>query len=274
MRNAVQRNAKVYMSMAPRSPWLSPMSELDRAILGLIARNKRPIGQTTLTLRLREQGFGVSTPTVGRRLQVLEFEGLLRKMSVEGRVLTPVGVRALAQWDADAQLRSSGEALLETLQRADKKHIHDLLAARRVIECETAALAAVQASPEAIQRLEELVTEQAAIIRRGGLGVEQDIAFHLEIAKASHNPVLHSLVSLLRNNRRYDLIITSMRRVVGRLVVDHRGILMGIKGRDPEAARRAMEQHIRGLQLDLKRYRKGRPSRRGTMRDQDSAAPH
>jgi DNA-binding FadR family transcriptional regulator len=240
--------------ITPRSQTNLPAG-LDLTILGLIAHDKGPIGQSTLSLRLREQGFNVSTPTVGRRLQVLEFEGLLRKVGVEGRVMTPDGTKVLAHWEAEAQLRSSGEALFETLKRGDKKHILDLLSARRVIESETVALAAEHASPTSIQRLEELVAEQDAIISRGGLGVEQDIAFHLEIARASQNEVLHSLVGLLRNNRRYDLIVTSMRRVVGRLVVDHRAILSGIKDRDPQVARRAMEQHIGGLMLDLNRYR-------------------
>jgi len=103
--------------------------------------------------------------------------------------------------------------------------------------------------------MEELLAEQAATIARGGLGIEQDIAFHLEIAKASENEVLHSLVSLLRTHRRYDLFITSMRKQVGsRLVVDHGAILAGIKARDPVAARLAMERHIRGLRQDLKSY--------------------
>src|SRR3990170_4245360 len=118
------------------------MTSLEQAILKLIAQNKGPIGQGMLSLRLRKQGYSVSTPTIGRRLQVLEFEGMVQKVGVDGRVITDQGLQALGRWNYEAQLRSSGEALLETLKRGDKKHILDLLAARRVIECATAALAA------------------------------------------------------------------------------------------------------------------------------------
>lgn len=231
------------------------MRSLDQAILRTVAASQRPIGQGALTLLLRREGLNVSPPTVGRRLQTLEFDGLLRKVSVDGRVITERGDEILRRWEAEARLRGSGEALLETLKRGDKKHILDLLAARCAIECETAALAAQHAAAPSIRRMARLLDQQTASIDRGGLGIEHDVAFHLEIAHAARNEVLHSLVSLLRSHGRYDLVITSMRTVVGsRLVVEHAAILHAIEARDPAAARGAMDHHIRSLQRDLERY--------------------
>src|SRR5574341_2134876 len=128
------------------------VKDIDRAILRLVAGHEGPIGQGTLSLFLRKPGFTLSTPTVGRKLQTLQFDGLLRKIGVDGRVITERGLNVLHEWDAEARLRGSGEALLVALQRSDKKHILDLLMARRVIEGETAALAAHQAPGKAIRR--------------------------------------------------------------------------------------------------------------------------
>ncbi|MGH2362772.1 MAG: FadR/GntR family transcriptional regulator [bacterium] len=230
------------------------MPALDQLILR-IASSHGPIGQGALTLLLRREGLTVSPPTVGRRLQTLEFDGLLRKVSVDGRVITERGGDVLRRWEAEARLRGSGDALLETLKRGDKKHILDLLAARRAIECETAALAAQHATTASLRRMADLLDQQASSIDQGGLGIEHDVAFHLEIARAARNEVLHSLVSLLRNHGRYDLIITSMRTIVGsRLVVEHAAILDAIKAKNPNAARRAMDYHIGSLQRDLEQY--------------------
>jgi len=237
---------------------VKPVRDIDRAILRLVAKHEGPIGQGNLNLFLRRQGFTLSTPTVGRKLQALQFDGLLRKIGVDGRVITERGLNILHEWDAEARWRGSGEALLAALQRGDKKHILDLLKARRVIEGETAALAARQAPGKAIRRMEEILDKQRARIEAGGLGVEEDVRFHETIAEVSGNTVLHSFVSLLRQHRRYNFLITSMRTVVGtQLVVEHAGILEAIKEHDPHRARAAMDYHIGRLADDISSYWNG-----------------
>jgi DNA-binding FadR family transcriptional regulator len=239
------------------------IAAFDHAILGLIASHQAPIGQGALNARLPRLGFRVSTPTVGRRLQELEFSGFLRKVNVSGRVLTEQGVKRLRELEDDAQLRGSGEALLRTLKRDDREHLLDLLSARQVIEGEAAARAAEHASRENLRKMERALERQAASIRAGRLGIEHDVCFHREIARASRSPVLQSLVALLRTNQRYNLVITSMRAVVGhRLVVDHRAILAAIHAHDPAESRKAMERHLRTLAEDLDSYWK---SRKGAM---------
>jgi len=188
-------------------------------------------------------------------LQELEFAGYLEKIGVQGRILTERGLGALEDSHAEAMLRSSGDALLNTLNRGDRQHLYDLLAARLVIEGATAALAAERATPETIARLEGLIEGQATRVERGEAGIEQDVSFHAEIARASGNEVLHSLVRLLRQHHRYNVAMTSIRREVGsRLVVDHAAILKAIKTKNPPAARKAMERHLSKLADDLRDF--------------------
>src|SRR5689334_14414224 len=125
------------------------MGDLERTLLELVSVHQGPVGQGALNSMLRERGFSISAPTVGRKLQKLERMGLLRKVSVEGRVITEKGVGNLTEWNHDATLRISGEALQETLKREDKKNILQLLHMRRVIEAEAASLAATHASRDA-----------------------------------------------------------------------------------------------------------------------------
>jgi DNA-binding FadR family transcriptional regulator len=230
-------------------------TRLARAILQLIVESRGPVGQDALSFLLRQRGVVVSAPTVGRRLRDLEFAGMLRKVSVEGRVVTQRGRQALKQWLADAHFRTSGRALLDALRREDKDHLIDLLAARCVVETEAAGLAATHASPEAILRMESALAREMENIMGGGLGAAEDVAFHQEIGRASGNAVLASLISLMRHNRRYNVIVTSMRAAVGaQLAMDHEAILDGIRRHDPQAARHAMDRHLKNLIRDLDRY--------------------
>lgn len=231
------------------------LKNLDHVILAIIAERPRPIGQGTINQLLRIKGLSVSTPTVGRKLQDLEFQGLVEKRSVDGRLITEEGRRVLGEWNAEAKLRGTGEALLDTLKRADKKHLLDLLDARRIIESETAARAAQYATARAIRSMADLLDQQQARIAEGGLGIDEDVLFHEEIARASRNAVLQSIVTLLRQHKRYNYIITSMRRVVGtRLVVEHQAILDAIRAHDSESARRNMSRHIQNLAQDMNRF--------------------
>ena len=103
--------------------------------------------------------------------------------------------------------------------------------------------------------MEQLVSEQAARIERGELGIDEDVALHREIAQASGNDVLASLVSVLRQSHRYHLIVTSARSIMGSgLVVDHREIVTAIRLRNPDDARNMMDHHLRGLTQDFNRY--------------------
>lgn len=229
--------------------------ELERLILKHVAESKTPVGQGVLSLLVRDRGLETSTPTIGRKLQELEHKGFVRKVSVEGRVITDRGRRVLEEWEGEARLRGSGEALLKTLRQGDKKALLDLLETRRIIERETAALAAAHAAQRAVRRMEAVLARQASSVGRGELGIDEDVQFHQEVARASGNAVLASMVMLLRNHQPYNSVITSIRRIVsGRLVVDHRAVLDAIKRRDENAAREAMERHLRGLAQDIDQY--------------------
>ena len=69
---------------------------------------------------------------------------------------------------------------------------HELSEARLMLETGTARQAAQRATPEDIERLEAIldVLDQSSGIEH----VERDLAFHLEIATAAHNPVVEMML--------------------------------------------------------------------------------
>lgn len=177
--------------------------------------------------------FGVSRSSVREALRILELHGLVARRPGTGTVIaggTPQGlIRSLTQLA-----------------------LHDIIELRLIVEPAVAALAAERASPADISRLEDILREQEAQIQRGETGAAADAAFHLAIAQATHNRALvrlaEALAEILAVSR--DPCVQTPQR--SRLSLQsHRQILGAIKGGSPAAARQAMEDHIRRVDLAL-----------------------
>jgi len=256
------------------------LTDIDRMTLRRIAETAGPIGQGALCFYLQKKGFVVSTPTIGRRLQVFEHNGLVRKVGVDGRKITKRGLATLQRLDAEAQLRLSGEQLLGVLRQGDDKIILDLLFARRVIESENAALAAEAADGHAVRQLEAIIEKQQTEIDQGRLGLEFDVKFHLQIAKIANNPVLYSLTALLRKHEPYNVAVASASAILGHhSVAGHRTILKAIKAHVPESARAAMAEHLQTLMSDLRKCSRrpsipARPRRAKRLKPVETTSAH
>ncbi len=177
--------------------------------------------------------LGVSRSSVREALRILELHGLVARRPGTGTVIaggTPQGlIRSLTQLA-----------------------LHDVIELRLIVEPAVAALAAERATPADIARLEDILREQEAQIRRGETGAAADAAFHLAIAQATHNRALvrlaEALAEILAVSR--DPCVQTPQR--SRLSLQsHRQILGAIKAGSPAAARQTMEDHIRRVDLSL-----------------------
>lgn len=125
----------------------------------------------------------------------------------------------------------------------------DVLAARRLIEGETAALAAATSQPELVRRLQEEVDEMRDMIEEIPAFDAADTRFHEIIAEAAGNDLFATFVSTLWRMREssmwerwYDQTRSTQNRV--RSIQDHEAILRAIRRGRPDAARTAMQFHL------------------------------
>lgn len=229
--------------------------DLEYFILRSLGESEQPVGSGSLYYLLQERGDKISAPTIGRRLRDLEQRGLVEKVSVEGRTLTSSGTALLRRIEHDRRIEDSAQGFLSLLKQDSRKDILDQLMARRVIEGETAALAASSASKETIATLDDLIGRQRQRVMEGEMAVDEDTGFHETIAAASGNNVLAGMVHLLRSQKQLTYVVTAIRaKVHTRFVVDHEEILLAIKARKATSARQAMEQHISKLISDVEHY--------------------
>ena len=117
--------------------------------------------------------------------------------------------------------------------------------ARLAIEAAVAALAAERANTDHLAELSEEVAEMYASMDDPQEYLIHDIRFHRTIARASGNPILGALMETitanLYENRRYTVGNSVDLKESAEM---HREIYRAIRSRNPEAARRAMEQHL------------------------------
>lgn len=178
--------------------------------------------------------LGVSRASLREALSVLELEGY-----VDIRVGSGVYVRARRRRRRRSALHVP----------APEVSPFDTLRARRLIEPETAALAARYATAAQLAGIDAAFTRLADDMRASKPRSEGDRLFHIRIAEAAGNSALVEIVRYLWaawhqpvNARLAALFVTTQRRRDN--IGEHRRILEAIRAREPAAARAAMRRHL------------------------------
>ncbi|WP_420137806.1 FadR/GntR family transcriptional regulator [Sphingomonas sp.] len=174
--------------------------------------------------------FGVSRPVVREAIIVLELRGLVQRRHGAGVYVAP---------KASLQLSPSDEA----------DGPFEVTEARRLLEGEVAALAATAANDQQITELETILARIGDMRSDQPTRERADRAFHVALARATGNDVLVGLVETLWDKRYQSPLCVyffSRAREAGIQppVDEHRLVLDAIRARDPDAARRAMRDHL------------------------------
>ena len=176
--------------------------------------------------------LGVSRPSVREALIALEVEGWVE-------VRTGSGVYVLERGGA-----SRNDAVAPT-----EWGPLELIRARRVVEGEIAALAAVQAKRRDIALMASAIAAMRTDADAGRLPLEGDRAFHTAVAQTCGNVVLTETVQSFWDSRRGPLFtrlggyfetVDSWRAAI----TEHDLVLAAVRAHDPVAARAAMQSHM------------------------------
>ena len=133
----------------------------------------------------------------------------------------------------------------------DRASVAELLEARLHVESSVAGLAALNATGEDLRRLRSLVDRMVRAVELGDTEgfVAHDLQFHMAVAESSKNQVLVKVVEIVRDLLRQCInrFVDGFPQHVPDAVACHVRVCEAIGRRDPEAAKRAMEEHIRFL---------------------------
>ena len=180
---------------------------------------------------LAEQ-FKVSRSSVREAIRSLELQGLVVSKRGSGTFINTDNLESVL-------------ALVAASMDTGEDALRDIFEMRHLLEPPIAALAACRATPEEVQRMQEILDEQERQVERGGTGVEADTAFHFTLAAATHNSALLKVVSAVE-----DILQMSRGRSMQepgrpqRSLKSHREVLQRVESGDSHGAQEAMEHHL------------------------------
>jgi len=178
--------------------------------------------------------MGVSRTVVREAIRVLGDRGLLRvKTGCGTYVQEPSAKDAAASIQRFLKLRQTSEPFA---------HIAEV---RRMIEIETAGLAAERATDEDMARLEQTIAGMSTHREDLEAYIEYDHAFHAGLAEATHNSLFNVLLGPV-SDLLHQAILVSVQApgAIEAGLGHHRNILAQVRRRDPESARQAMREHL------------------------------
>ena len=209
-----------------------------RHIEDLILEGSLRSGDPLLPEREMALRLDVSRPTLRRGLKILEDKGLIETDAGGTRRIAPL---ATSLTDPLIELMSTGGRVID-----------DYLELRGTLEGMAAGLAATRASDIDRQSLTRCVERIEAAHEKADARdeAEADVDLHLAIYEASHNIVLLQIMRALSGMLREGVFhnrekLYSRNEVRDVLRLQHRAIYDAVMARDPVAAARAAEDHMR-----------------------------
>jgi GntR family transcriptional regulator, transcriptional repressor for pyruvate dehydrogenase complex len=213
-----------------REPRLSD-KVADLLLGSIMSRGLQPGDRLPSERELGEQ-FGVSRTVVREAVRALAAKGVIDARTGSGLRVAAVDAAAVSE---SISLYLRGGAL-------EYPKVHQV---RKLLEVEIAALAAERSVDEDFERMEEICAEMEAAIEQDVERASRlDLEFHRAIAKATGNELylllLDSIGEALLEVRRGNLQTGAGDETLRA----HRAILVAIRARDREEARRAMATHL------------------------------
>ena len=206
------------------------------SMLERIRENRWPVGSKIPSERSLMTEFGVSRVTIREALSMLRALGILS--TSRGKVS--------AVQTMDTKILGRLFPLMFSLE--GERSYQQIFEVRLSIESRTSYLAALNRTPEDLVKLENLLEQLKHHFEQNvEQPIELDLQFHIQIAKATGNPLFPLLLEAIRGFVAYVQILSCKGDPVRRelAVHFHESITQAIKDQDPERARVEMESHLR-----------------------------
>lgn len=186
--------------------------------------------------RMLSDKFGVTRSHIREAIHELEFYGLLKSMPQSGTFVANIGGVAL-------------NGMIDDILRLEDPDFKSLVETRILLELKTARLAASRRSVKDLEQIEDALNAYSEKVLKGEDAVEEDLLFHLAIAKAAGNSTLNTLMlmitpEIITNFETYHVCDKNQARAG---IQEHRAIFEAIKEQDTQKAKEKMKVHFNVL---------------------------
>jgi GntR family transcriptional repressor for pyruvate dehydrogenase complex len=211
----------------------NPVDTIIQQLKQLIISGQLRPGDRLPAERHLSERFGVGRSYVREAILKLEFYGLLKTNPQSGTYVSGLSIKVI-------------DNLITDIIKFNKDDFSALIEARYYLELDAVKLAAERRTDEDLKVIEQAMLEYETKTLSGQDAIEDDMLFHMMIARASHNSVIESMVLILIP----DLIKTITENKIcgenrGKLAIaEHRAIYNAINAGDIDAVENAMASHL------------------------------
>lgn len=213
---------------------------VSERIVSFIKGGKYGVGDRLPTERELAKQFGVGRTSIREGLRYLEKLGVLDIHQGRGIIVRSVSLDEVFQHPVP----------ISAIINLPEKEILNIMDARRMLELESAYLAANERTEEHLRRLEELIEGmKLTFVDKPQEWLVLDKSFHVAIAQASGNVVLVHLIKLLWDIfSNYSETILHDPVMVTNSTQFHEKIYAAIAAGDAKLARKLMLAHLKESQ--------------------------
>jgi len=206
--------------------------QIAQSIEEMIAADQLLPGDQLPTERELAKLLGVNRATVREGIRLLQQRGLVDMKVGSGTFVTNVPPSVVV------------DSIERYVNHSTCTH-EKLVVLREILEPETAALAALHATPEDLAALTELVerideTFAAMDVKNNAAA---DTEFHQVLARATHNELIVAITAGLKKPMRDWLVAQGLAHRLPGGSCSHRAVCEAVAARDPQRARAAMNVH-------------------------------
>ena len=186
--------------------------------------------------RMLSEKFEVSRGSVREAIQKLELYGILKSIPQSGTFVAQIGVIAM-------------NGIIDEILRLEDSDFKSLVETRILLELKTVRLASLRRTDEDLQQIETALNAYSKKTINGENAVQEDLLFHLAIAKASRNSTINNLMliitpDIITNFEKYHVCDVNQARAG---IEEHKAIYEAIKGQNPQLAKQKMKEHFKAL---------------------------
>lgn len=186
--------------------------------------------------RMLSERFAVSRSNVREAIQKLEFFGLLKSRPQSGTFVANIGVVAL-------------NGMIDDILKLKDPSFKSLVETRILLELKTVRLAALRRTNEDLERIHAALEAYRIKVLNGEDAVQEDLLFHLAIAKASGNSTMNTFMLTITPE-----IITNFEKhhvcdkgLAQEGILEHQEIYNAILEQNPKLAKEKMKRHFKTL---------------------------
>lgn len=211
----------------------NPVDKIIRQLKNLIVSGQLKPGDRLPAERVLSERFAVGRSYVREAILKLEFYGLLKTNPQSGTYVSGLSIKVI-------------DSLITDIINFNKEDFSALIEARYYLERDAIRLAAERRTEEDLVVIEKAMYDYEAKVISGGNAVEEDMLFHVSIARATKNSVIESMIlnlipDLIKNITENKICGENREKIAIR---EHMEIMEAITKADPAMADKAMASHL------------------------------